>query len=134
MKMTSLLAMFAVTPVLLAASTIPASTGTWKIAGDVQGTPVNMTCVLTETELKIAGSCTGAAGDMKPRAIAGEVKEGTVSWHFNTEYEGNPITVSMAGKLTEDGDKMSGTMYVDPMQVDGTFAAVKLPDVAPTMQ
>jgi hypothetical protein len=56
------------------------------------------------------------------------------SWHFNPEYEGNPITVSMAGKLTEDGDKMSGTMYVDPMQVDGTFAAVKLPDVAPTMQ
>jgi hypothetical protein len=116
---------------LLAASMVPTSTGTWKINGDVQGTPVIMTCILTETDHKLTGNCTGAAGDMKPRMLTGEVKEETVSWHFDTEYEGNPITVSMAGKLVEDGAKMTGTMYVDPMQVDGTFAAVKVPDVAP---
>jgi hypothetical protein len=132
MKRTALFAMLGVSPVLLAASMVPASTGTWKIEGDVQGTPVRMTCVLTEAEHKLTGNCIGAAGDMKPRVLAGEVKEeGTVSWHFDTEYEGNPITVSMAGKLIEDGAKMSGTMYVDPMQVDGTFFAVKQPDVAP---
>jgi hypothetical protein len=123
--------MVGVLPVLLAASMVPASTGTWKIEGDVQGTPVRMTCVLAELEQKLTGSCTGAAGDMKPRAIAGEVKDQTVRWHFDTVYEGDPITVSMAGKLAEDGAKMSGTIYVDPMQADGTFSAVKLPDAAP---
>jgi hypothetical protein len=131
MNKIAVFAMFAMSPVLLAASTVPASTGTWKINGDVQGTPVIMTCVLTEADHKLTGNCTGAAGDMKPRVLTGEVKEETVSWHFDTEYEGNPITVSKAGKLIEDGAKMSGTMYVDPMQVDGTFFAVRQPDVAP---
>jgi hypothetical protein len=131
MKRTALFAALAVSPGLLAASMVPASTGTWKVNGDVQGTPVIMTCVLTEVENKLTGTCTGAAGEVKPRTIAGEVKDGTVSWHFDTVYDGNPITVSMAGKLIEDGAKMSGTIYVDPMQADGTFFAVKQPDVAP---
>jgi len=131
MKKTALFAMLAASPMMLAASMVPASTGTWKIDGDVQGTPVVMTCVLTEVEQKIAGTCTGAAGDMQPRKLVGEVKEQTVSWHFDTVYDGNPITVSLAGKLAEDGTKMSGTIYVDPMQVDGTFSAVKQADVAP---
>jgi len=134
MKRTALFAMLGVSPVLLAASMVPASTGTWKINGDVQGTPVIMTCVLTEVEHKLTGTCTGAAGDMGRRALTGEVKEETVSWRFDTVYDGNPITVSMAGKLTEDGAKMSGTMYVDPMQVDGTFSATKQLDVTPVSQ
>jgi len=39
----------------------PIATGTWKIDGNVMGNPVTMTCVLTEAEHKLAGTCTGAA-------------------------------------------------------------------------
>jgi alpha-ketoglutarate-dependent taurine dioxygenase len=136
MNRTALFATLALSPILLAAHTIPASTGTWAINGDVQGTPVQMTCVLTEAEADhtLTGNCTGAAGDQTPRKLTGEVKDKAVKWHFDTVYQENPITVSMTGTLSDDGTHITGTMYVDPMAVDGTFAATRqtAKDPAPT--
>ncbi len=115
----------AAAPSVAAAGAAPVSTGTWKVEGDVQGTPVKMTCALAEAEKKLSGTCSGAANDTMARKLVGEVTENGLTWHFDTVYEGSAITVAMKGSLSGDGTKMNGTMSVVPMDVDGTFVAVK---------
>jgi hypothetical protein len=101
------------------------ASGTWKIDGDIQGTPVLLTCVFSQNENKISGTCTGAAEEKATRTLVGEATEKGVGWHFDSEYQGQPITVSMKATLTADGAKMTGTMTVAPFDVEGTFTGVK---------
>jgi hypothetical protein len=97
---------------------------TWKVDGEIQGTPVPMTCVITEADHKLSGTCSGA-GDQTPRKITGDATGPVVTWKFDSEYQGSPITISFSGTKNADGTKMSGSMSVAPMGVDGTFVAVK---------
>ncbi len=103
----------------MAGTLLPA--GTWKVVGDVQGVPVNLSCTLAETEGKLSGACIDDQSKSHP--VTGEIKDKVVFWAFNSEYEGSPITVNMAGTLDTTGAKMSGTIAVDPMQADGQFSA-----------
>jgi len=105
------------------------STGTWKVVGDVQGVPVILSCSLVEADLKLTGSCVD--DQQKSHLLAGDVKDQTVTWAFNTEYEGTPITVTLVGLLDPAGAKMAGTIGVDPMGVDGSFVATLVPAAAP---
>jgi len=105
------------------ALTLPIATGTWNVHGDVQGTEVTMRCVITEAEHKLAGTCAGQ--DNTPRALTGTTTAKGVGWHFDTAYQGQPITVSMYATIATDGAKMNGTMSVAPLDVDGTFVATK---------
>jgi hypothetical protein len=124
--------MVAVSSSLLAAGPMTASagsTGTWKVVGDVQGVPVLLSCSLVEADLKLTGSCVD--DQQKSHLLAGGVKDQTVTWAFNTEYEGTPITVTLVGVLDPAGAKMAGTIGVDPMGVDGSFVATLVPAAAP---
>jgi hypothetical protein len=103
----------------------PLATGTWKIDGDVQGTPVQLLCVLTEAEHRLTGTCTGADENKTPRALAGTATEKGLGWRFDAEYQGQPITVSISATLAADGARMNGTIAVAPMGAEGTFAAIK---------
>jgi hypothetical protein len=103
----------------------PIATGTWKIDGKLQGTPVTMTCVLTEAEHKLAGTCTGAGEARTPRALTGTATVKGVGWRFEDQFQGQPIAFSMNATMAADGTKMNGTMSVAPMGVDGTFIAVR---------
>ena len=53
----------------------------------------------------------------------GKISEKKVSWSFQSEYEGNPLTLKYSGTL-ESATKMTGTVSVDPYGVDGEFTAV----------
>jgi hypothetical protein len=99
------------------------ATGTWKIDGDVQGTPVKMTCVLADAEHKLTGTCT--AEEDTDRKITGTSSDTGLIWHFNTEYQGQPIAVTMNATLTADATRMNGTIAVSPMDADGTFVGHK---------
>jgi hypothetical protein len=101
------------------------ATGTWKVDGDVQGTPVRLTCVLEEKEHKLSGTCAGAGEDTTPRKVTGDVTDKGLTWQFDSEYQGGAITISLSGTVNADGTKINGTMAVAPMGVDGTFQAVK---------
>ena len=103
----------------------PVATGTWKIDGNVMGNPVTMTCVLTEEDHKLAGSCSGAGEGRTPRALIGTATPKGVNWRFDDEYQGQPISFSMNATLAPGGAKMNGTISVAPMGADGTFTAVK---------
>jgi hypothetical protein len=102
----------------------PIATGTWSINAQVQQTQVQMTCVLTESEHKLAGTCT-AGDDNTPRALTGVTTAKGLGWRFDSAYQGQPITVSMNATIAANGAKMNGTMSVAPMGVEGTFVAAK---------
>jgi hypothetical protein len=115
-------------PLQLMAAPAKSATGTWKVDGDVQGTPVILTCVLTEADHKLTGKCTGSAGDTADRAIIGETTEKGLGFQFNSAYQGTPIIVSLQGSIDPQTGKMLGTIFVDPLNVDGTFSAVRATD------
>ena len=101
------------------------ATGTWKIDGNVMGNPVTMTCVLTEADHKLAGSCSGAGEGRTSRALTGTATPKGVNWRFDDQFQGQPISFSMTATLAPGGAKMNGTISVAPMGADGTFTAVK---------
>jgi hypothetical protein len=103
----------------------PVVTGTWKIDGNVMGNPVTMTCVLTEADHKLAGSCSGAGDGRTPRPLTGTATPKGVNWRFDDQFQGQPISFSINATISADGAKMNGTLSIAPMGVDGTFTAVK---------
>jgi hypothetical protein len=122
--------------VLVAATSLPTemmaavpTTGTWTVTGNVQGTPVNLSCALTTAaDMTVSGSCVG--DDTKTHVVTGKVKDQTLTWSFNSEYDGSPITVTLTGVVDDTGAKMAGTISVDPMNADGDFSAILKPQTA----
>lgn len=97
-------------------------TGSWKIAGNVQGIPVVVTCAMVETDdLKVTGACVDDQNKSHP--MTGLVKDQAISWNYASEYEGTPIVITWTGTLDATGVKMVGTIAVDPFGVDGDFTA-----------
>jgi hypothetical protein len=84
-----------------------------------------MTCVLTEADHKLAGTCSGAGEDTTPRALTGTATPKGVNWRFDDQFHGQPISFSINATLSADGAKMNGTLSIAPMGVDGTFTAIK---------
>jgi len=103
----------------------PIATGTWKIDGNVMGNPVTMTCVLTEAEHKLAGTCSGAGESRTPRALTGTATPKGVNWRFDDQFQGQPISFSINATMSANGAKMNGTLSIAPMNVGGDFVATK---------
>jgi hypothetical protein len=129
--MAGLLAGTLIVPAVGFAADAASSTGTWRISGDVMGTPVNMRCMLTEADNKVSGTCAGSGDNYTPHKVSGKVNAGKVEFHFETAMQGNAISVIVTGKLNEDGSKIDGELDVEPMQVSGVFTGVKETDSAP---
>jgi len=96
-------------------------TGDWTIAGEVQGVGVDEVCTFVQTDAKLAGSCelTGKKYD-----TTGSVDGKKVVFKHGGEYNGDPLTLTYTGVMADDGS-LSGSIYVDPMAVDGSFSAKK---------
>jgi hypothetical protein len=99
----------------------PVATGSWTITGDVQGYPITETCTLTQTDSKIAGTCTNGE---KTQPTTGTVADKTITFSHPGEYEGQPLTLTFAGQL-DDAGKLSGTIDVQPLNFQGVFNATK---------
>lgn len=104
-------------------ATTPVPTAaTWVVTGNVQGVPVSLSCALTTaSDLTVSGSCVD--DQTKSHVVKGTVKEQVLTWSFDSEYEGSPITVTLTGVVDDTGAKMAGTIYVDPLNADGDFSA-----------
>jgi hypothetical protein len=97
-------------------------TGTWKIAGNVQGIPVLVTCAMVQTpDLKVTGACVDDQSKSHP--MSGIVKDQQLSWNYASEYEGTPIVITWTGTMDATGAAMKGSIAVDPFGVDGDFTA-----------
>jgi hypothetical protein len=103
----------------LALATAEGVTGKWQIHQSVVGNENDLSCTFTQTGDDIAGTCDGPSGAVK---IAGKVADKKVTWSFNSEYNGSPLTIKYSGTLTSE-TKMAGTLAVDPYGVEGEFTA-----------
>ena len=95
--------------------------GTWHITGDVVGNAVNTTCVITQSGIALNGNCTNDA--KVTSALTGGVKNGKVTFQYDIDYEGQPLTVIYSATLTSVRE-FKGTIDVKPVGATGTFNAV----------
>jgi len=110
--------------VLLSAGLLAPSndvSGDWTITGDVQGVGVTDLCTLIQTDAKLSGSCSMSG---KKYDTTGSVDGKKITFKHGGEYQGDPLTLTYIGIIADDGS-FSGAIGVDPMGVDGTFAAKK---------
>jgi hypothetical protein len=95
--------------------------GTWRVAASIAGTQSDQTCTFTQKENELTGTCQSERGSV---AIAGKIDGKSVTWQFETEYEGQKLTVVYAGAL-ESAEKIAGGVDVRPMDVSGEFTATR---------
>ena len=107
----------------LAQAQAPANAaGVWSSVGEVQGIAVTETCTFTQdADAKLTGSC-DVEGKKYP--TTGNVKDQTVIWQHAGNYQGTDFIITYTGKLGSDG-AITGTMGVDPFNVDGSFTSKK---------
>ena len=98
--------------------------GTWKVTGDVSGNSVNLVCTFAQEGKKLTGSCKSAEAKTT-NEITGEVNDQRVAWQYNTDYNGEKLTIAFSGTLDAAGSQLKGEIDVQPMAVAGTFTAQK---------
>lgn len=120
LKIIALVLMLSAAPVLAQSDTVA---GTWKVNGDVMGHPVDAVCTFTQDGKKLAGSCM-PAGAEKASEATGEMDGKKVTWKFDSDYQGQKITISFTGALDASA-QIKGDIDVQPFGVGGTFSAAK---------
>jgi hypothetical protein len=106
----------------LASSSAPSVTGSWTLATNVQGNTGAPTCTFKQDGEKITGSC--SAPNNTQSEVTGEITDTKVTFRYNIEWDGNPLTLVFTGTLDSD-TTMKGTIEVQPMGVPGDFTATK---------
>jgi hypothetical protein len=92
--------------------------GKWKIHNDFSGNESDVTCTFTQKDKDLSGSCTTDNGD-KP--VTGKVDGKTITFQYDSEYQGTPLTAKYSGALDSAGTKLSGTVSVEAFSAEGDF-------------
>ncbi len=124
MRSMILLALLASAAVTSMAADNASLTGKWKIHQSVMGNESDSDCTFTQKDNDLTGSCTADQGSGK---ITGKIDGAKVSWSYDTEYNGSPLTVKFTGTLDSTG-KIAGTVSVETFGVDGDFTATPVKD------
>jgi hypothetical protein len=91
--------------------------GTWNVDGSVYGNAVKYACTIKQDGEKLTGTATLEGKD---RPLTGTVKDNTVTWTFQVEYNGSPLDLVFTGTMDSDTD-IKGKIAV--MGVEGEFTA-----------
>jgi opacity protein-like surface antigen len=116
-----LLTALAVVPAVALAAQAASVGGKWKVSANIAGTASELNCSFTQKEAAVTGTC---VNDQTQLAITGKVDGKTVTWQFDTQWEGQVLTVIYTGTL--DSDKIVGGVDVQPLGVTGEFTATKV--------
>ena len=108
--------------VLHAAPSADSIAGKWQITGDVVGNAVKTTCTIIQSSSALTGNCTNAEG--APYVLTGEVKEGKVTFQYDIDWQGQPLTVIYSATVAKE---LKGVIDVKPVGATGTFTAVPVP-------
>jgi catechol 2,3-dioxygenase-like lactoylglutathione lyase family enzyme len=101
----------------------PNLTGQWTIHNSIAGNENDQECKLVVTDNKITGSCKSQDKDLP---VTGTVDGNKVSWQYQSEYNGSPLTLIYKATL-DDSNKIAGTVEVQPYGVTGDFTATQAP-------
>jgi len=113
--------LLAASALLFAASAFPAQnlTGPWAVHSNISGSETDQGCNLVVTANKITGTC--KAQD-KDRQVTGAVDGNKFTWQYAAEYNSIPFTSVYTGILGDSG-KITGTLNLQPFNMDGVFTA-----------
>src|SRR5580704_6299612 len=113
--------LLAISAFLFASSAFGATnlTGQWTIHNSIAGNENDQECKLVVTGNKITGSCKSQDKDLP---VTGTVDGNKVTWQFQSEYNGSPLTLIYKATL-DDSKKIAGTVEVQPYGVTGDFTA-----------
>jgi hypothetical protein len=111
------LLVFAATSGLAAGA--PNLTGQWTIHNSIAGNESDQECKIVQTETKLSGTCKGTEKEVQ---ITGNVDGNKVTWKYDSEYNGSPLTLTYTGTLDDSG-KIAGNVEVSPFSVTGDFTA-----------
>jgi len=95
--------------------------GSWTVRQDISGNQSEQTCTFTQKEAEFTGTCAGERGSVM---ITGKVEAKSINWQFDTQYEGQTLTIYYSG-TSQSAEKITGTVNVQPMNVSGEFTATK---------
>jgi hypothetical protein len=98
----------------------PNLTGQWTVHVSIAGNDADIPCTFTATEKTIGGSCKGPDGKDAP--LAGSIDGEKITWKYDSEYNGTPLTNTYTVTGT-DGAKITGSVEVQPFGVTGDFTA-----------
>lgn len=123
--------LFAASAVLIATSAsaagAPNLTGQWNVHNSIAGNESDQTCSFVQTENQLTGSC---KSEDKEVQITGGLDGNKVTWKYDSEYNGSPLTLTYTATLDDSG-KIAGSVEVDPFNVTGDFTATPVKDAAP---
>src|ERR1700676_5011114 len=100
-------------------------TGHWAIHNNIAGNENDQECELVVTDNKITGSC---KSQDKNLPVTGVVDGNKVTWQYQSDYNGSPITLIYAATV-DDSKKIAGTVEVQPFGITGDFTATPAPGV-----
>jgi hypothetical protein len=94
--------------------------GKWEVHSNVAGNESDVECTFTQKDNELGGSCATDHGD---RPLTGKVDGTKITWSYDSEYEGTPLTVKYSGTIDSAATKFSGSVSVEQFGVDGDFTA-----------
>ena len=97
----------------------PKVAGQWKVHNSIAGNESDQDCTFAVADNKITGSCKAADRNMQ---VNGIVDGNKITWKLETEYDGNPLTLTYTAML-DDSEKIVGAVDVQPYGVTGEFTA-----------
>ena|ERR1700676_1829500 len=116
--------LLAASALLFAASAFAAGapnlTGEWNIHNTIAGNESDQPCKFVLAENKLTGTCKSA--EDKDVAVIGSLDGNKLTWKYESEYNGTPLTLIYTATLDESG-KIAGSVEVQPYGVTGEFIA-----------
>jgi hypothetical protein len=123
--------MFAASALLFAASAFAAGapnlTGNWTIHNSIAGNESDQPCKFVLADNKLTGTC--KSQDDKDVQITGSLDGNKLTWKYESDYNGTPLTLIYTATLDDSG-KIAGSVEVQPFSVTGDFTATPVKDAA----
>ena len=94
MKITLFASLFLCAATSALAAGVPNMTGQWTIHNSIAGNESEMECKFVQTEAKLTGSCKGPEKEVQ---ITGSIDGKKVTWKYDSDYNGTPITLTYTG-------------------------------------
>lgn len=98
----------------------PSLTGDWSVHNSIAGNESDQPCTFTQKDNAITGTCKSSEGKDLP--VTGSVDGNKVTWKYDSEYNGSPLTLVYTATLDDSG-KIAGSVEVQPFGVTGDFTA-----------
>jgi hypothetical protein len=121
--------MLASSALLFAASALAAApnlTGEWTIHNSIAGNESDQQCKFVQADSKLSGTCKSQDKDVE---ITGSLDGNKVTWKYDSDYNGSPLTLVYTATLDDSG-KVAGSVEVQPFSVTGDFTATPVKEAS----